>query len=142
MTPEQLKEVPRDLAVMQYAAWLCENCLGLPAARSNLEVVSQAIEAISKAKFNTWRRPIFTSFIWLERQCELAKKAGIVTNHLFFLNGEYLNVSSSSGEKLYPMPSKEELAAHAKWMKTKEYEEIRKTWLALDAKMNMNRVMK
>lgn len=89
MTPAELQSVPRDLGVMQYAAWLAENCLALPANRSNMEVISQALEAISKAKFRDKPRPAFTAFLWLERQCEFAKQRAIPLNHLFFLNGEY-----------------------------------------------------
>lgn len=92
MTPEQLKEVPRDLHSLQYAAWLCENTLGVPAVESNLKVMSQAIESISKAKFRDKPRPAFTAFLWLERQCVWAKLAAIPTNHLFFLNGDYNEV--------------------------------------------------
>ena len=89
----QAQDAPRDLHELQYAAWICENRLGVPAVKSNLEVIAQAIAAISKAKFRDKPRPIFTSFLWLERQCEFAQAGGTKINHLFFLNGDYNEVN-------------------------------------------------
>jgi hypothetical protein len=92
---ETAKDAPRDLHSIQYAAWICENTLSMPATKSNMEVISQAIEAVAKSKFRDekrWKKPIYTAFLWLNRQSEKAKEARIPTNHLFFLNGDYNEV--------------------------------------------------
>jgi hypothetical protein len=89
-----IREAPKDLHAMQYAAWLCENTLATPAVKSNLEVIGQAIEAIAKSKFKDakWKHPVYTAFLWLNRKVEHAQLARIKTDHLFFLNGDYNTV--------------------------------------------------
>jgi hypothetical protein len=88
------QSAPRDLHSIQYAAWLCENAIGMPANKSNMQIIADAIDSIAKSKFREakWKRPIFTAFLWLEKRIEYAKLAKIPTNHLFFLNGDYLIV--------------------------------------------------
>jgi hypothetical protein len=91
---DKAENAPRDLASLQYASWICENTIGMPANKSNLPVIADAIDAIAKSKFHDekWKHPRFTAFVWLIRKCEHAKLAKIPTNHLFFLNGDYLLV--------------------------------------------------
>lgn len=91
-------EAPRDLHSLEYARFICEETLGVPPAKSNLEVISQAIEALSKAKFRDRPHPVFTAFLWLERQTKFAVMEGRKANHLFFLNGEYNDVAEPKKE--------------------------------------------
>lgn len=100
---ERAQDAPKGLHAVQYAAWLAENRLALPANQSNLAVIGDAIASISMTKFRDakWKNPVFTAFVWLDRQCEFAKMAGIPTNHLFFLNGGYNEVPEAN-PKLLP----------------------------------------
>jgi hypothetical protein len=88
------QDAPKDLTALSYAAWICENSLAIPAAKSNLEVISQAIEAVALTRYkdDRWKHKHFTAFIWLERQVRFARQAGTQCNHLFFLNGDYNEV--------------------------------------------------
>ena len=98
---------PRDLHSIQYAAWICENTIALPANKSNMEVISQAIEAIGKSKYREKKHPNFTAFLWLNRQCEFARLSKIETNHLFFLNGTYNEVREPEKQLPKFIPCKE-----------------------------------
>ncbi len=88
------KDAPRDLHSIQYATFLCENSIGMPASKSNLQIISDSIDSIAKARFRDpkWKHPVFTAFVWLDKKIEHARLSKIPTNHLFFLNGDYLTV--------------------------------------------------
>jgi hypothetical protein len=89
------KEAPKDLLALQYAAWVCENACAMPATKSNTVVVSEAIRSIARSKFRAekWQHPDYTAFLWLVRKIDFAQMEKRAINHLFFLNGEYNDVS-------------------------------------------------
>ena len=89
------QNAPRDAHPLLYATWLCENRIATPATQSNLAVISDSISAIAKSKFkdDKWKHPLFTAFVWLDKQIEYAQMSRIPVNHLFFLNGEYNQVN-------------------------------------------------
>ena len=95
-------QAPRDMHATQYAAWLCENRLAMPANQANIRVIADSIDAIAKSKFREekWKHPVFTAFIWLDKRCEFAQMAKTPINHLFFLNAGYLDVAEP--EKVLP----------------------------------------
>jgi len=96
-----LADVPSGLAPMQYAAWMCENTLGIP-AKGNVQVIAESIEAISKNKlFRGREEAIRDAFFWLNRRAEVAKSQGERINNLWFMQGSYWEV-----EKPVPEPKR------------------------------------
>ena len=79
--------VPDGLSVMNYAAKICEDSLGWPAVRSNLELVGMCLESVAKK----WRRSNRAAYIWMEKRIAAAKEAGIEINGMWFRQGEYNN---------------------------------------------------
>lgn len=101
-----LNDIPEGLGAMQYAQKMCED-LGLP-ARGNINMIGEAIEAVSKSKLFRGRPDALrVAYYWLDRRVQEARSQGQKTNNLWFLNGEYWNVEKSSAA-LSPNPPRYE----------------------------------
>jgi hypothetical protein len=92
--PEQ--ETPDGLHSMQYAAHLCENMLGWPANKSNLELVSSCIDAIAKKFRRTPRR----AFHFLQVKVKLAEEQGETVDSFWFREGKYMLIKPRDGERI------------------------------------------
>lgn len=91
----EFSEIPDGLHSLQLARGLCENTLGLPAIKSNLELVSACIEAVGKKMFKGRADELKVATYWLSRRLEEAQAQGQkITTH-FLRNGEYWGVEKS-----------------------------------------------
>jgi len=87
-----LSDIPDGLHPMQYAAKLCEDTLGVP-KKGNLEVIAEAIEAISKSKLFRGRNDAMKlAYFWLDRRVSVAREQGEKINNLWFIQGGYWDV--------------------------------------------------
>lgn len=91
-----IESIPEGLHSLQYAAKICEETLGLPAIKANLELVAACIEAVAKKLFRGRPDELKVSTYWLTRRIETAQSQGEkITTH-WLRNGEYWNVDRPS----------------------------------------------
>ena len=103
------EEVPKDLTELEYARHILEYTLGWPATKSNLELVSGAITAITKF----YRKPGHVAFKNLNERIEAARGQAIEINGHFFRDGEYMNVKRKQPDTWKQREEREaQFAAH------------------------------
>lgn len=87
-----VEEIPDGLHALQLAAKVCEDTLGLPATKGNLELVGACIEAVAKKMFKGRPDASKLGMFVLVRRIEEAQKQGEkITTH-WLRNGEYWGV--------------------------------------------------
>jgi hypothetical protein len=114
---------PSDLHPLQYGRVILEEVLGWPAAKGNLELISDCIVALQKSRNLTAVR----AYRYLLRAIGLAKEQGFPCDRFFFLEGRYTEMR----------PTKEEGLPFYKpidW-KAVEREQSTEEWQAMNAEL-------
>lgn len=87
-----LDDMPNSLHALQYAAKVCEETLGLPATKGNLELVAACIEAVGKKLFAGRDDMAKMGCFVLNRRIEEAQRQGIKTTSYWLRDGGYWEI--------------------------------------------------
>lgn len=94
-----IEDIPDGLHSLQYAANVCEETLGFPSLKANLELIAACIEAVGKKLFRGRPDELKVATYWLRRRLETAQSNGEkITTH-WLRNGEYWGVDKPTPYK-------------------------------------------